>query len=104
MRHKDAVQKLSGVLALFRKSRKEDGTWLQEQADELNRAYWEAVNNVVEIPPNQFVRLKAKHLKKVEISKMSSAIPGCPIFLLRFILFCRCINKALEKSKIPWIQ
>ena len=98
MCHKDAVQKLSNVLALFRKLRREDGTWTQDRADELNLAYWEAMNNVVEIPPNQFVRLKARHLRKVEISKMSSTIPGCPVFLLRFVLFCRCISKVMGKE------
>jgi hypothetical protein len=98
LRHKDAVQKLNGVLALFRKLRKEDGTWLQERVGELNQAYCEAMNNIVEIPDNQFVRLKSRHLRKVEISKMSSAIPGCPVFLLRFVLFCRYISKVVRKD------
>ena len=97
--HSDAVKKLSLTLALFRKSRKEDGTWPQEKAEELNQAYWEAMNNVVEIPPNQFVSLKAKHLRKVEISKMSSSNPGCPVFLLRLVLFGRCIKGLFGKKQ-----
>lgn len=97
IRHKDAVQKLSQVLALFRRLRMEDGTWPKDRAAELNQTYWEAMNNVIEIPPNQFNTLKARHLRKVEISKMSSSVPGCPVFLLRLILFCRSINKAFRE-------
>ena len=97
-RHKDAVQKLTSVLELFRKWRTEDGTWPKEHWTELHQAYWGAMANTVEIPQNQFVNLKAKYLQKVEISKMVSLTPGCPVLLLRITLFCRCIHKIIKKD------
>ena len=90
--HGDAAKKLGNVLAEFRKWKKEDGTWPEGRADELSQSYWVAMHNIVEIPQNQFVNLKAQHLRKVELSKMSSAAPGCPVFLLRFRLFCRSFS------------
>lgn len=96
IRHKDAVAKLSSVLALFRRFRLEDGSLADDRADELNQSYWEAVNNMVAIPHNQFTVLKARHLRKVEISKMSSSNPGCPVFLLKVVVFCRSIGKFLR--------
>lgn len=97
--HREAAQKLTSVLTLFRESRMDDGTWLQDRSVDLHRAYWEAMNNVIEIPARQFAGLKSKHLRKVQISKMLDATPGCPVFVLRLILFYQSTKRALSTTK-----
>jgi hypothetical protein len=97
-RHRDAAQKLTSILSLFRETRQEDGTWPQDRGAELHQAYWEAMKNVVEVPARPFVGLKARYLKNIELSKMLDSIPGCPVFILRLILFCRSISKAWRKT------
>jgi hypothetical protein len=96
-RHRDATQKLTSVLALFRETRQEDGTWPQDRGAELHQAYWEAMNNVIEVPTSSFVGLKSRYLRNVEVSKMLDSMPGCPVFMLKLILFCRSISKTLKK-------
>ena len=51
------------------------------------------------IPENQFNKLKAKHLVKVEVSKMTNFYPGCPIILLRIRLFIKGFSNACRKKK-----
>ena len=97
-RHRDATQKLTSVLALFRETRQEDGTWPQDRGAELHQAYWEVMNNVIEVPTSSFVGLKSRYLRNVEVSKMLDSMPGCPVFMLKLILFCRSISKTLKKT------
>lgn len=97
-RHRDAGDKLSSVLALFRKLQHEDKTWPKDRRAELHAAYWETVANVVEIPAAQFVCLKAKHLRKVQVSKVLDSVPGCPILLARLVVLCRCIQNLCRKG------
>ena len=95
--HSEAVKKLSDVAAQFRKEQHENGAWTEGIEENLHNDYWNAMNNIVEIPANKFNKLKAKHLKKVEISKMISSSPGCPIFLMNLVLTCRSIKKFFSK-------
>ncbi|MFX0201001.1 MAG: hypothetical protein ACFFCW_33190 [Candidatus Hodarchaeota archaeon] len=97
-RHTDAVQKLTNVLSKFRECRRQDGAWLEDEGPDLHRSYWEAMNNVVEIPSGPFVGLKVRYLRNIELSKMSDSFPGCPLFLLRLILFIRSILAAFKKT------
>ncbi len=97
-RHKDAVDRLSRVLSLFRQYRQEDDTWPENRGDELHQSYWEAMNNVAAIPEKSFVRLKARHLRKVEISKMSDVAPGSPLWTLRLILLFRSIRNIKQND------
>jgi hypothetical protein len=94
VRHQDAVQRLTSVVAQFRKCRQDDGTWPPSGRDELHHAYWEAMANTVEVPARSFISLKAKHLRKVELSKLLDSRPGCPILILRVIIGVRSIFKA----------
>jgi len=84
--HRDAAQKMTRALALFRKYEEPDGTWRADARAELDAAYWEAMHNSVPIPEKLFVKLKSRHLKKVEISRMLTLNPGRPIFVLRLML------------------
>lgn len=100
-RHRDAADKWSEVLRLFREARNDDGTWPSEQTDELNRVYWETDRNTVEIPEGRFNRLKARYLLKCEISKAKSENPGCPRLVLwlvlRLIDTAKAITSAISK-------
>jgi len=96
--HRDAVQRLTTVLALFRELHRDDGTWPQDRGAELHQAYWRAMNHIVEVPTGAFVGLKARHLRKVKVSKMLDSMPGCPVFVLRFIVLCRYMKKSWDKK------
>lgn len=96
--HREAAQRLTDVLDLFRELRKEDKTWPEDRRDDLHQAYWVAMKNIIDIPTKKFVGLKSRHLRKVQISKMLDELPGCPVFLLRLILLYKSIKKALRRS------
>lgn len=98
-RHQDAAEKLGAAMALFRKFRSDDGTWPQDRRGEIHQAYWEAMNNIIEIPSALFVSLKAQHLRKVQLSKMLDRRPGCPIFVLRFLILWQALKGADTKSE-----
>src|SRR5260370_5256007 len=97
--HRVAAAKVSGAIASFRKRQADDGTWLPACSTELDGVYWEAMHNSVPIPENAFVRLKARHLRKVELSKMLSSNPGCPLVILRLILVCSSLKRVFGKKK-----
>lgn len=97
--HDEASKKITNAMAIFRGHRKEDGTWPEDCLEELNKVYWIVSDNTPKIPDNKFVALKAKHLAKVELSKSISDHPGCPIWVLKIILFCRSITVAIFQGK-----
>lgn len=97
-RHKDAVDRLSRVLSMFRQYRQEDDTWPENKSNEIHQLYWEAMNNVAAIPEKSFVRLKGRYLRKVEISKMSDVAPGTPLWILRLILLLRSIKNIKQNE------
>lgn len=69
-------------------------------SDEKIREKWLLINSTLNeqypIPEKKFARLKAAHLRKVEISKLISENPGCGVFLLRLGLFFRYVNRILR--------
>lgn len=71
--------------------------------DEQVKDKWLLINATLNeqfaIPERKFNKLKALHLRKVNLSKMNSAHPGCPIFVLELILLCRSIIKVLQEKK-----
>jgi hypothetical protein len=98
-RHRDAADKFARVVALFRKQRGPDGTWPLDGSAELDTAYWEAMRNSVPIPEAVFVRLKARHLRKVELSRMLDSNPGCPVIVLRVKLFCSSLRRVFGGTR-----
>ncbi|MGO9118866.1 MAG: hypothetical protein ACLQPD_14810 [Desulfomonilaceae bacterium] len=98
-RHAEAVSRLTETVSMFRTARGSDGTWPEHRVSELDAAYWNTMKNIAKIPESQFNRLKARHLRKVQISKMCSSSPGCPVTVLRFILFIKSIGTALKYTK-----
>jgi len=91
-KHKDAIKKLSKTLSLFRELQKEDKTWDSEDRHKLNTQYWQSMRNIVEIPEKLFLKMKAKHIRKVEVSKLSDNYKGCPIFILKIIVLSRSMK------------
>jgi hypothetical protein len=57
------------------------------------------MNNLWPIPEKQFHKLKALHFKKIELSKLISSNPGCPLWVLRISLFFRAIFETCQKNK-----
>jgi hypothetical protein len=97
--HRQAAEKMSGALAVFRKYRRDDGSWDASAVGELDGIYWEAMRNCVSIPESAFLKLKARHLRKVEISKMLDSNPGCPVFVLRTMLYLSSLRKTKRTAK-----
>lgn len=95
--HKDAAAKMSRAIASFHQCRQPDGGWPAASAPELSRAYWEAMHNSVPIPEADFVKLKARHLRKMAISKMLDSNPGCPVIVLRATLWWSGLRRVARK-------
>jgi hypothetical protein len=93
--HRDAADKMSRALEAFRNAQQSDGTWPTEGIAELDAAYWEAMHNSVPIPEGVFVKLKARHLRKVQLSRMLDSNPGCPAWVLRLVLLWVSLRRAL---------
>jgi len=96
-KHREAVSRLHPVLALFRQARLHDGTWPADRQHELHGAYWVANGNIVAIPDDQFLALKARHLRKVELSKLASRFPACPLFVLKVKLAFGSLRQCSSK-------
>jgi hypothetical protein len=87
--HDEAAQRLADLKATFRRARR-DGQVVHSDVDLLD-AYDQVMEALgalrVRIPEAQFNRLKAKHLRKIEVSKRTSARPERPAWLHRLDLF-----------------
>jgi hypothetical protein len=86
-RHRESARKLSSAIAQFRAARLASGTWPDSAGSELDRAYHDANAACVPIQEKHFLKLKAHHLRKVEVSKMLDRYPGCPLLILRYRLW-----------------
>src|SRR6266478_792985 len=76
--HGAAASRMSSAVASFSKHRGIDGAWP---------------------PESSFVKLKARHLRKVELSRMLSLNPGCPVLVLRARLFFSSMKGSLGRNK-----
>ena len=54
--------------------------------------YLESSNTIVPIPEKRFNYLKAKHLRKLKLSKLISKNPGCPVLLLNISVLYKSIR------------
>ncbi len=59
----------------------------EEKISEKFNDYSWITNNIYKIPEKMFLKLKAKHLRKIELSKMLSKNPGSNLMVLRIRLF-----------------
>lgn len=93
-RHRHAADRLTEGLSNFREARSEDDTWQEDCTADLNQLYWSIMRNVTPVPSNQFNRLKARHLRKVRISKMLDTSPGCPVCFVRLVVLWEGLGAA----------
>lgn len=71
--HADAARRLADLKARYRDS---DG---RETADRLTEHYVEVTAEIVEVPAASFNRLKSRHLRKIEVSKLLSEHKGMSV-------------------------
>lgn len=98
VQHKEAAQKWSNTLALFRDARKEDKSWPVESHQKLNDLYATTSDNTTAIPDKKFNNLKAQYLLKVEVSKLLSTYPGAPRLLLYLLVRLSGTYRALLRK------
>lgn len=75
--HEDAVRQLA-VLKTEYRTPPEPGTELT-QRDRLSERYQAVMDGVPNLPERYFLRLKARHLRKVEVSRILSDHPGMSV-------------------------
>jgi hypothetical protein len=81
--HGDAARRLGELKAEFRRA-DVDGDKVETHGVDLAAAYEQVTGAIVEIPNASFNRLKAKHRRKVAVSKLLDDRPGAPVLLLRW--------------------
>lgn len=84
--HEDASSRLGRLKGEFRRAKVSNETVCTDGVD-LDFEYDQTTAAIVEIPNSVFNRLKAKHRRKIEISKLLDESPGAPILLLRWRVF-----------------
>lgn len=102
--HHQAVAALSAFVKEYRPTKNSTDMALLDKAVLQYRLITETLT---QIPENDFLRLKRKHLVKIEISRQLDAAPGTSVFLLSLKLwlrdnglFCKKIKKGSEE-KMP---
>jgi hypothetical protein len=83
--HEDAARRLADLKAEFRAVKaRVDSDNQDEQVGSLSREYWRVMDQLSPIPEKHFIHLKARHLRKVRLSRELDDHPGVPLILLRF--------------------
>jgi hypothetical protein len=84
--HGDAARRLGILKGEFRRAVVTDEK-VETDGVDLDVEYDQTTAAIVEIPNSVFNRLKAKHRRKIEISKLLDESPGAPLLLLRWRVF-----------------
>lgn len=84
--HEDAARRLGRLKGEFRRA-EVDAVVVKTDGIDLDLEYDQTTSAIVEIPNSAFNRLKAKHRRKVEVSKRLDASPGAPLLVLRWRIF-----------------
>lgn len=74
--HSSAVRMLSNLKAQYQRAAPDAHSDWTAAATALSARYVDVMAQLVPIPESRFNNLKARHLRKVEISKLLSATPG----------------------------
>ncbi len=64
-----------------------DGIIKDNAKDEFEKKYAIAVAGLTKIPESKFNKLKLKHYRKIELSKLIDKYPGSRLFILKIKLF-----------------
>lgn len=90
--HRDAAAELARMKTHLRDAK----TRLEAGEDvELAERYQSTMDALADIPDHKFLRLKARHQRKVEISKRISARPATPVWLHRLQLLQEGLRRPL---------
>lgn len=89
--HDHATKVLSQLKLDYREIINSDIQFGSQKAKELSEKYAIKMAEITEIPDNQFNRLRSLHYKKIELSKLISKHPGCPVLVLRVYLLFKAI-------------
>jgi hypothetical protein len=84
--HEDAAGRLTTLSALYRGLRQE-GEAVDTGSIDLEAEYWAVMNGIAPIPNRHFVRLKAKHLRKVARSQALDRDRNASLLALKAKLF-----------------
>jgi len=94
--HKNAFTALIPLKSEWREILSADNLFDERAALEFSRKSALIVGTLIPIPDARFNRLKARHYRKVMLSKLISAHPGSSVILLRLFLFYRTNKKAWD--------
>lgn len=98
--HEDASRRLGGLKAKLRTVKVAGITSLSDtEAVDLRTVYDETMADVVEIPDDEFLPLKAKHHRKVAVSRLIDKHPGAPLPYLRLLAIVRGLREHPEADK-----
>ena len=100
--HEDAVRRLTELKAKLRAVKVAGvSSLLDTEAVDLRAAYEQTTAGVIEIPEAQFLPLKAKHHRKVAVSRLIDNHPGAPLPYLQLLAMFRGLREqqATDKSK-----
>lgn len=102
--HERAVAELSELKAIYRGASFADDGEVEGSGANLVTAYDQAMEAVVPIPENRFLKLKSRHRRKVAVSRMIDRRPGAPVWWLRLCLMLqdsRCTDRSRSRSEGP---
>lgn len=98
--HKASFDRWTRTHAEFRQVQPlKDQSWPESHRARLFAAYWTADKESERIPNEYFHIVKAYHLRKVEVSKLQSEAPGCPVCLLRVGILLRDAGLGFAKAR-----
>lgn len=100
--HQDAARRLGILKGEFRRA-KVTGATVETEGADLDAEYDQTTAAIVEIPNSVFNRLKAKHRRKIEISKLIDESPGAPLLLLRWRVFRAGITRPQPPKPQPTV-
>jgi hypothetical protein len=98
-RHQRACSTLADIKAKSRELIRAQGDHQARGSSEFLRASGFAMSELPSIPEMEFVKLKAKHKQKVEISRLLDEYPSAPIWLLRWKLRFRDAFATIHKGQ-----
>src|SRR5574337_466057 len=94
--HGEAATQLSALLNECRRIEEmPDGTEKTSQMEAFGLRYTQVNGMIIRVPDAQFNRLKSRHYRKVELSKLIEQFPGSPIFILKV----RMLRAAFKKKE-----
>lgn len=95
--HEDAALRLSELKSSFRSATISNGVVDTEHAH-LRADYEAIMQNVAVIPESSFLSLKAKHRRKVALSRAIDDSPGAPLTYVRLLTYWRGMRPRAPKS------